>query len=805
MKVSLNWLRDYVDINCPVREYAERMTFTGTKVEEYTILDEELKNIFVGKVLSVEKHQDSDHLHVCKVDMGDKVLQIVTGAQNVTAGSLVPVAVDGAVVAGGKKIKSGKLRGVASEGMLCSLEELGLSKADFPYADEDGIFLIKEDCKIGDDIKDVCLLSDTVVDFELTFNRPDCLAMHGIARETAVTLGEALRINEPKLPFDAIKAVSKDNSIENLLTVEVRDTELCPRYCAAVVKNVKIAPSPLWLRARLRAMGVRPINNIVDITNYVMLEYGQPMHAFDYSYISSGKIVVRRAAEGENIVTLDSNEHTLTTDMLVIADGDKPIALAGIMGGENSEIIDTTTTVVFESANFNRSCVRKTATALGMRTESSASFENGLPPVNAMNALLRALELVLQLEAGEPVEGIIDVNYADTSSRTITLESDRINALLGTNISAEDMIKLLVPLGIEAKRDSDKVLLSIPPYRNDLEKTADIAEEVARLYGYDKIPTTYYKSSIKHGGLTARQQFDTTLTETAALLGFYESYSYSFVSPKIYDYLRLPEDDSRRNCIRVINPLGEDTSVMRTTAVASVLKTAAYNYSRRADEVRIFEHNIVYIPNADGTHDENRTLVAAMYGKEYDFFDMKGFCEDLLESVGVSEAVFKANSVPFLQPGRSAAVSVQFRGKEVQIGVIGQLHPECCAIFDLPDKVYVLELDCEALYNNIPEKQQYRPLPVYPSMSRDIALVFDKDIPAGDVKDYILESGGKQLVSATIFDVYAGKGIPEGKKSVAYNLVLLNREKTLSDEEADAIVTKVLKKVGEKFGAELRR
>ncbi|MDD2268456.1 MAG: phenylalanine--tRNA ligase subunit beta [Eubacteriales bacterium] len=800
MKVSLNWLRDYVDVDCSVSEYSKLMTDTGTKVEEYEQLGEELKNIYVGKVLSVEKHKDSDHLFICKVDMGDKTLQIVTGAQNVLVGSLVPVAVDGAVVEGGKKIKSGKLRGELSEGMLCSLEELGLTINDFPYAEEDGIFLLQEDCKPGDDVKKVCMLEDTVVDFELTFNRPDCLAMHGIARESAVTLGKDLRINVPAVD-DKIKNGKISPAV---LKIDVLDKELCPRYCAAIIKNVKIEPSPLWLRSRLRTMGVRPINNIVDITNYVMLEYGQPMHAFDYNYIGSKHIVVRRANKDEKITTLDGNIRELTEDMLVIADGGKPVALAGIMGGENSEILDTTTTVVFESANFSRSSVRKTATALGMRTESSARFEKGLPAVSAMSALLRAIELVTKLNAGEPEAGIIDVNNADISSHKVPFEPEKINAILGTSISADEMERLLKPLEI-VKDGSDPKMLIVPPFRNDIERTADIAEEVARLYGYDKIEATLFSGAAVPGGLTDKQKFDTILTKTAATLGYYEVYTYSFVSPAIYGMLRYPADHPGRSSIKIINPLGEDTSIMRTSAVPSVLKTAAYNYSRRVEAVKVFEHGLVYIPDDNGEHKENKSLVAVAYGENYDFYDMKGFAEDLLESVGVIDVDFAAESVSFLQPGRNAVISVMNRGVSVVIGRLGQLHPECAQEFGLPEATFVLELDCEVLYNNLPTAHQYTPLPIYPSVSRDIALVFGDDIPAGDVRRCISESGGKQLVSVDIFDVYKGKGIQEGKKSVAYSLVLQNREKTLSDEEADAVVAKVLKKVKEKYDADLRQ
>ncbi|HBL85410.1 MAG TPA: phenylalanine--tRNA ligase subunit beta [Clostridiales bacterium] len=803
----MNWLKDYVDVNCTAREYSEQMTHTGTKVEGYTFLGDVLQNIFVGRVLEIEKHKDSDHLNICKVDMGDRVLQIVTGAQNVVPGSLVPVAIDGAVVAGGiangktvgKKIKSGKLRGEVSEGMLCSLEELGLTINDFSYAEEDGIFLLQEDCKLGDNIKDVCMLDDTVIEFELTFNRPDCLSVIGIARETAATLGESLRLHTPAVPDQVTGKIIAPE----ILSVEVQDEDLCPRYSAAMVKNVKIAPSPLWLRARLRAMGVRSINNIVDITNYVMLEYGQPMHAFDYSYIGSKRIVVRRARQGESITTLDSVPHELTADMLVIADGEKPIALAGIMGGENSEILDTTATVVFESANFNRSNVRHTANALGVRTESSGRFEKGLPAVNTMPALLRAVELVEMLGAGEACEGLIDINNADIGKRKIAFDYKRVNALLGTELTAEEMATLMLPLEMTVEKDGDKLLLVVPPFRGDIEKTADIAEEVARLYGYDKIKTSKFYGEAIPGGLTDRQKFDTKINNTMVSLGYTEAYTYSFISPKYYDLLRLTADDKRRNSIKLINPLGEDTSIMRTTAVASLLKTVAYNYSHRAEDVKLFEHSLVYIPNEDGSHSENKVLVAVGYG-DCDFFEMKGVCEELLAQFNINNVEVMAENESYLQPGRSAGIYSVTRSNTTKLGMIGQVHPECAKEIGLPLNTYMIELDCESIYTNMPERKQYTSLPVYPSISRDIAIVCDVDTPAGDIAKVIKESGGKQLISVEIFDVYQGKGVPEGKKSVAYSMVLLSIEKTMSDEDADAVVKKVLKRVKDKFGAKLR-
>ncbi|MBQ5837870.1 MAG: phenylalanine--tRNA ligase subunit beta, partial [Clostridia bacterium] len=545
MEVSLNWLKDYVKIPNDIKKFCEEMTMTGTKVEGYKVLGSDIENVVIGKIMSTEAHPDSDHLIICQIDVGrDEKLQIVTGAQNVKAGDIVPVCLDGAKLPGGKTIKTGKLRGVLSQGMLCSLGELGLTVNDFPYAIEDGIFLIEEECNLGDDVRDVCKINDTIVEFELTFNRPDCLSYIGIAREAAATFGEKAVVPQPKV------TEVKGEKASDYIKVNVHNTELCPRYTARVVKNVKIAPSPLWLRAKLRAAGVRPINNIVDITNFVMLEYGQPMHAFDYEYIKSREINVRNANAGEEIVTLDGVTRSLSPEMLVIADGSRAVALAGVMGGENSEITDSTVTVVFESANFARESIRKTSKAVGLRTESSAKFEKGLPAVNTLPAVDRACELVNLLGCGEVVEGIIDINNADIDERVVAYDRAKINALLGTNISDEEMDKILA--SVELISDGKGGLI-VPPYRSDIINTADIAEEVVRLYGFDNIEPTMFKGAADLGGRTPHEAFRYRINEAMAGLGYCESCTYSFVSPKSLAKINIPESSDLYDFIRLIN------------------------------------------------------------------------------------------------------------------------------------------------------------------------------------------------------------------------------------------------------------
>lgn len=792
MKVSLNWLKDYVNLPYSAHDFSEAMTMSGTKVEGYEILEEKLHGIVVGKLLSVVPHPDSDHMVVCQVEVGgERPLQIVTGAQNVAEGDLVPVCTNGSLLPDGKTIKTGKLRGVLSEGMLCSLSELGLTTHDFPYAIEDGIFILQEDCKPGDDIRDVLGMRDTIVEFELTFNRPDCLSYLGIAREAAATFHQTLDIKEP-----VVKGVSDGDSIHNYVSVEIKNPALCPRYTARVVKNVKIEPSPLWMRTKLRNAGVRPINNIVDITNYVMLEYGQPMHAFDASYIGSKRIVVRNAEAGESITTLDGNERALTADMLCIADGDKPVALAGVMGGLNSEILDTTTTVIFESANFARENIRKTSRAVNLRTESSAKFEKGLPPCNTLPAIQRACELVELLGAGEVVEGIIDINHADIAPRTVAFDYKRVNELLGTSLAVEEMAELLRPLDLIW---DGKESLTVSPYRGDIINTADIAEEVVRLYGFDKIEATAFKGAATEGGENDAQKFRSLIDRTMTGLGFNEIYTYSFVSPKELDQIRISADSPIRDQLTILNPLGEDTSVMRTHALPSMLRVIAHNMAHRVKAAQFYENATLYYKEGDMSREE-KTLCFAFYG-DGDFYDLKGYANVLLDTLNVRGYTYASNAeVPYFHPGRCADV---YKG-EIKLGTIGQVHPAVCDAFDLDAPVYVALLDNAPVYASVEPEKKYKPLPVYQAMERDLALLCDDKLEAGTLCSLIRSYAGKSLVDAFVFDVYKGKGIAEGKKSVAVRLVFRQNDRTMTDEEADNGVRKVLKKLDSEHGITLR-
>lgn len=792
MQVSLNWIKDYVDINVDTRTYTEAMTMSGTKVESYETLGEDIKNVVVGKILSVEKHPDSDHLVICQLDVGEeKNLQIVTGAQNVKAGDLVPVCKNGAILPGDKVIKTGKLRGVVSEGMLCSLGELGLDKHDFPYAIEDGIFILEEDCKPGDDIHDVCRLTDTLVDFELTFNRPDCLAFTAIARESAAALNVPFKYTEPVCPTNG-----DGDDTKKYISVRVDDAELCPRYCAKAIKNVKIAPSPLWLRARLRACGVRPINNIVDITNYVMLEYGQPMHAFDYDFIKSKSIIVRRATDNESIVTLDGNEHKLDSSMLVIADGEKPIALAGIMGGENSEINDNTTTVIFESANFNRENIRHTGRAVGLRTEASRRFEKGLPAYNSMLAINRACELVKQLCCGDVIDGVIDVKNVSTEPTRVKFDPKRINEILGTDISRNQMEELLKRIEIIA--DGDELI--VPPYRNDIINTADVAEEVVRLYGLDNIQATAFECHAVEGKLTHYQTFLKNINDVCVSLGFDEIYTYSFISPKMFDKIHLPADDIRRDVIKINNPLGDDTSVMRTTALPSILDALMHNYNHRIPSCRLFECATLYQKSDIDMSYESKSLSMAFYGAG-DFYDLKGYVETVLHHLGVKNYRIQSDTDnPSYHPGRCAKVLIG----DKKVGSFGQIHPTVAAEFGIDTEIYATTMDVTKMYASSDSEKHYQPLPVFPGIDRDIALVMDKDTEAQTVVDSIFKYAGKSLCSVKVFDVYTGKGVPDDKKSVAFRLSFRLPDKTMNDSEAEQAVGKILKKLKENLNIELR-
>lgn len=796
MNLSMKWLSDYVTLNTTVKDFCAAMTMSGSKVEVATEEGSEIKNVVVGKLLSVVPHENSDHLVVCQVDVGqEQPIQIVTGAPNVKAGDIVPVALCGAELPNGVKIKKGKLRGVESNGMLCSLGELGLTVHDFPYAIADGIFLIQEDCQIGQDIHEAIGLNDTSVEFEITSNRPDCLSVTGLAREAAATYHVPLNLKKPT--FQGI-----DGNIQDALQVEIQNKEKCPRYAAGIVKNVKIAPSPRWMRERLRASGVRPINNLVDITNYVMLEYGQPMHAFDLRYVKDGKIVVRNAAEGETITTLDGVTRTLSPEMLVIADTEKPIAVAGVMGGEYSGIMEDTNTVVFESAYFEPVQVRRTAKKLGMRTDASARYEKGLDPEGCLRTLERAFELVELLGAGEPVRTHIDLNYNEKQRNRIPFDPEWINKFLGTDISREEMCDTMKMLEIEV--DGDTCIS--PSFRIDLERPADLAEEVARIYGYNNIPSTVIKG-VANASLTPKQKFRRTLENATVAVGCYGILTYSFISPKYFDKIALPADSSLRKTVVISNPLGEDTSVMRTTTLPSMLETLSLNYKNRNAAVALYEIGKEYLPTApDKLPEEPDRLTIGMYGDDADFFTLKGMVETILETAGLHDCTYKAcgTDAPFdeicaLHPGRSAVI---YAG-ETPIGYLGEVHPTVQKNYDIGTRTYVAKLLIDEMQPLAQTEITYQPLPKFPAITRDLSLVCADEVPVGDLQAAMKNAVGNILEQITLFDVYKGEQIAAGMKSVSFSIRMRSHEGTLTDEQADAAMKRVLKALKE-HGATLR-
>ena len=792
MKLSREWLGEYTTIGAPDKEYCDAMTMSGSKVEGWEVTGSEISRVVVGRVISMERHTNSDHMWVCKIDVGgERELQIVTGAQNVNIGDLVPVALDGSTLPGGKEIRTGKLRGELSEGMLCSLGELGLEQRDFPYAIEDGIFILEEDCVPGDDIRDVCGLNDSVVEFEITNNRPDCLSVRGLARESACTFHTPLTFAEPTV-------TAGHGDIHEKLSVEIKDAELCPRYTARMVKNIKIAPSPKWMRRRLRASGVRPINNIVDITNYVMLEYGQPMHAFDYACLHDGKIIVRRAEEGESLRTLDGNDHALTPGMLVIADPEGPVALAGVMGGANSEITDETTTIVFESANFLGHSIRKTAIALGMRTDASGRFEKGLDLFATVPAVDRACELVEMLGAGEVFDGTIDVLAKEPETTFIELDDKRINALLGTDIPREFMADTLTSLGFELNGNT----LTVPSWRGDCTMLADIAEECARFWGYDKIEATDIRGAATQGGYSEKTLFVRKLGTACRAMGYTEVMTYSFVSPSSLDKIKVPADSPLRDNYRILNPLGEDTSVMRTTALPSMLGVLSTNLSRRNMEAKLYEMATVYKKQPGKMlADERTVLTLGAYGGGVDFFALKGAVEALLCAARTPDVRFTADTeTAAFHPGRCAAV---WSG-DTRLGTLGQIHPDVCAAYGLDGATYCAEIDVVLLHDLEGAEPVYTPLPRFPAITRDIAVVCDAAVPVGELTECIRKAEKNVLRGVKLFDVYTGVGIPEGKKSVAFSLTLRSDDGTLTDDHAEEAVRAVLDALRENFGAVIR-
>lgn len=793
MNLPMSWLNDYMDIDVTPKEYSDRMTMSGSKVEGFENMGEAVQNVVTGKVLTCTDHPDSDHLHVCTVDAGTgEILQIVCGAPNVKEGIIVPVALVGAVLPDGK-IKKGKLRGVESCGMLCSHDELGITEDMLGYEPEYGILILPDDTPVGKDIKDIFGMNETVVEFEITSNRPDCFSIIGLARETAATFDKKFTIPE-------VKFSENNENITNTISVEVLDKDKCKRYCARMVKNVKIAPSPAWMQERLRACGVRPINNIVDITNYVLLEYGQPMHAFDLRDLADNKIIVRRAEDGEVIKTLDEQDRTLTNNDLVIADGKKAVAIAGVMGGFNSEVKNDTTTVIFESATFDGASVRLTAQRVGLRTEASSRYEKGLDYNNTVPAVERACQLVEELGCGENVGGMIDVMGNVTDMKALPFRPDKINAFLGTDISTEQMVKYFDAL--EIKTDLDKMAVTPPSFRPDLEGEADIAEEVARFYGYDKIPVTLLSGEATCGKKTARQQAQDSIMDILTAHGMYEIYTYTFTSPSIFDKLNVAADSKLRNAVKISNPLGEDTSIMRTTTIASMLDILSRNYNYRNPSAKLFEIGKVFIPNDnEKLPDEPYKITMGMYGNNVDFFDIKGICEELFAGLNVQKVKYTAvTDNPTFHPGRCASVSA---GGKI-LGIIGEIHPAVCRKYGLETPVYVGELDFENIFLNIKTDIKFKELPKYPAVTRDIAMLVDKNVPVADIEEIVKKASGKLLESITLFDVYEGEQIPEGKKSVAYNAVYRALDRSLTGDEVQKVFDKAVKNLEHQLGAQLR-
>lgn len=803
MDLSMKWLGDYIDVSdMPIKKFCSGLTISGSKVERWETEGEEISKVVVGKILSVVPHENSDHLVVCKVDVGHAspdVLQIVTGASNVHEGDFVPVAMDGSTLPGGVKIKKGKLRGVESNGMLCSLGELGLTTHDFPYAIADGIFIMQQEegCvpfELGQDIREAIGLNDTSVEFEITSNRPDCMSVIGLARETHATFDRPYTVKEP-----TYKGI--DGDINSMLKVTVHNKELCPRYIAGVVKNVKIGMSPRWMRERLRASGVRPINNFVDITNYVMLEYGHPMHAFDIRYIDGAEINIRNAKAGETITTLDGVERTLTEKMLVIADAQKPVAVAGVMGGEYSGIMDDTVDVVFEAACFDGASVRTTAKALGMRTDASARFEKGLDPQNAYPALMRAFELVEMLGCGDVVKTIIDADYTDKTPKGVEFDPKWINNFLGTDIPEDVMKNCLERLDFKVENG----MAYAPSVRIDIERKCDIAEEVARIYGYNNIPNTIIRG-VADARLTEKQKFERKIANAMTALGAYEITTYSFISPKYFDKIRLPESSPLRKTVVITNPLGEDTSVMRTTLLPSMCEVLARNYNNRNAAVCLFELGNEYIPNGGELPDEPVRLSVGAYGGDMDFYAVKGIVDSMLKNIGVEDFEYTACTDPAVfaeadafHPGRCAVITND--GKA--IGILGELHPETLENYGIGVKAYAAKVNVTELLDMANAVKTYKPLPKFPAAVRDLAIVCDEDLPVAELEKAIKKAVGSTLESVTLFDVYKGKQIAEGKKSVAYSIAMRSHEGTLTDEQSDAAVKRVLKEL-EKLGAELR-
>ena len=793
MNTALSWIKSFVPgLDCTAQEYTDAMTLTGTKVEGFERLDEDLDKIVVGQVKKIDKHPDAEKLVICQFDIGDRQKHIVTGAPNVYEGMKTPVCLDGGRVAGGHdgsrtpggiKIKKGKLRGIESDGMMCSIEELGSSRDYYPDAPESGLYDMGQDAVVGSDAIEALGLHDVVFEYEITSNRVDCYSIIGIAREAAATFHKDFVLPD-------IKPTGNNENVNDMISVDVEDGDLCKRYCARMVKNIKLAPSPEWMQRRLAASGIRPINNIVDITNYVMEEYGQPMHAYDYDTIADHKIVVRRAKDKEVFCTLDGQDRTLDSSMLMICDGEKAIGLAGIMGGENSKITDDVKTMLFEAACFDGANIRISAKKAGLRTDASGKFEKGLDPYNAEAAINRACELIEELGAGEVVGGMVDVFPVKPEEKVLPFEPDKYNKLLGTDVSSDEMLKYFDKL--EIKYNESDNTLHIPSFRQDLLRTCDMAEEVARFYGYDKIPVTLPSGESTSGKLSFKLRVESVAREVAQFCGFSQSMNYSFESPKAFDKLLVPENSDLRQAIRILNPLGQDFSIMKTQALNGMLTSLATNYNRKNKNVRLYEIGNIYIPKAlplTELPDERTQFTLGMYG-DGDFFTMKGVVEEFFEKAGLDGRITydPEDKKSFLHPGRQA--DIIYDG--VKVGYLGEVHPQVCENYNIGDRVYYADIDMPYIVEHACFDKKYEGIAKFPTSTRDISLVVDKQVLIGTMENAIIKKGGKLLESCELFDIYEGEQVGEGKKSVAFSLVFRAKDRTLSDTEISEIMDKIL-------------
>jgi phenylalanyl-tRNA synthetase beta chain len=793
MKVPFKWLKDYVDIDISPKELSDRLTLSGSKVEEVITSGDEIENVVTGKILKIEPHPDAEKLVICQLDIATgEDLQIVTGANNMKEGDIVPAALQGSSLPNGLKIKKGKLRGVPSNGMMCSEEELGIA-GDEPVQ---GLMILPQNTPIGRDIKEVLGLDNSVIDFEITSNRPDCLSVLGIARETAATLGVSYRI-----PDTSFKAASSDN-ISDSLKVEIKDTQLCRRYMARGVKNINIEPSPAWMQERLLQAGVRPINNIVDITNFVMIELGQPMHAFDRREISSNAIVVERAQEGEKFTTLDEVERTLNNDVLNIKNGDTTIGLAGIMGGLDSEVKDDTKEIVFESANFDGTNIRVSAKTLGIRTEASGKFEKDLDPNLVQLAMDRACSLIALLKAGEVMQGTIDIYPQPLGAKTLEISAAWMNKFLGTDISIDKMKEYLNRLELLTTINGDNLEIKIPTFRSDINIKEDVAEEVARIFGYNNIPTTVMNSISLNGGKNKKQKLEDKIIDALTGCGLSQAISYSFVSPKVFDKILVPQNSALRKVVAIKNPLGEDFSIMRTTSIPSMMEALARNYSRSNAEAALFEIGKIYIPNENPAKlpEEKNIITIGMYGKA-DYYDLKGIVENVIDTLGITTAAFQRESGnETFHPGKTSVVY----SKKDYIGILGEVHPDVNDNYGIDESCYVAVLDLDVLVKLSDMDKKYKPLPKYPAVTRDMAILVDDSILVQQIEDVIRRQGSSMVESIVLFDVYKGNQVPEGKKSVAYSLAYRLEHKTLTDVEVNKVHDKILRSLEHQLGAQLR-